>query len=106
MKTRIIIMIICSLLLATQQGNAQSQAKSKKVLQEMAGKKEEREKQIALLRSKASEQKSQQQFEKRPDAHKELPPAAGDNRGNGANPGEERKNTVATPVGNRAAPKE
>lgn len=105
MKTRIVVMIICSLLLATQQGNAQSQAKSKKVLQEIAGKKEEREKQITLLRSKATEQKRQQQFEKRPDAHKELPPAAGNGQGSGTNPGEERKSTEVTPVGNRAAPK-
>ncbi|HEY1021922.1 MAG TPA: hypothetical protein VGE06_06390 [Flavisolibacter sp.] len=87
MKTKLFIMIICSLLLGIQQGKAQSQAKGKKVLQEIAAKKVEREKQISLLRSKATEQKGQQQFEKRPDAHKEMPPAAG----NGPNPdGRER----------------
>jgi hypothetical protein len=104
MKIRFALLLISFLVLAAQQGNAQE--KGKKVLQEMAGKKAEREKQLGLLRSKANEQKGQQQFEKRPDSHKELPPAAGNGQGHGSNPGEQRKGTDATPVDNRSTPKE
>ena len=85
MKTKTGLFIICFLMLATQQGKAQT--KDKKVLQEMAAKKQEREKQIGQLRTIANEQKGQQQFEKNPNMPGGEPPAKGQGTLPAAQPG-------------------
>ncbi|HEV7329803.1 MAG TPA: hypothetical protein VGN63_02090 [Flavisolibacter sp.] len=101
MKTRIFLFIICLVLLATQQGKAQSRAD--KVLADVAAKKAAREKQLAQVRIKVAEQKGQLQYEKKLERNSELPPPA--QGGNGQGLGGSARVPESTVTANRAAGK-
>jgi hypothetical protein len=99
MKNKITLLIICLLLLATQQGKAQSRAD--KALADVATRKAERERQLTQVRSKVAEQKGQLQFERKV----ERTPVAQNGIGNGVTGNGAARTVDSTAVFNRSGRK-